>query len=113
MEAVDFYRLDASRKLDSERRAEFGQFMTPPGTARLMASMFQAGVKEITLLDAGAGVGSLTAAFVNEITDRIEKPAAIRVTTYEIEPTLSEYLAQTLEQCRRRCEANCVGFTAE
>jgi adenine-specific DNA-methyltransferase len=67
LDSVDFYRLDANRKIDAERRSDLGQFMTPPATARLMASMFEAKHKSITLLDAGAGVGSLTAAFIDEI----------------------------------------------
>ena len=67
IDSVDFFRLDANRKLDPERRSALGQFMTPLATARLMASMFDAKGDEVTLLDAGAGVGSLTAAFVNEL----------------------------------------------
>jgi adenine-specific DNA-methyltransferase len=39
------------------------------------------------LLDAGAGVGSLTAAFVHEACDRQEKANTINATVYEIEPT--------------------------
>jgi hypothetical protein len=57
-ESVDFFRIDANRKLDPEKRSDFGQFMTPTATARLMASMFKADFEDVTLLDAGAGVGS-------------------------------------------------------
>ena len=69
LESADFFRLDVNCKLDPSgtRRADFGQFMTPKPTARLMASMFRADLEEITLPDAGAGVGSLTAAFVDEV----------------------------------------------
>jgi hypothetical protein len=42
LEGVEFFRLDANRKLDPERRSELGQFMTPSATSRLMASMFKA-----------------------------------------------------------------------
>ncbi|HEY6351961.1 MAG TPA: BsuBI/PstI family type II restriction endonuclease [Candidatus Angelobacter sp.] len=111
IEAVDFFRLDASRKLDAERRTEFGQFMTPPNTARLMASMFRADADHLALLDAGAGVGSLTAAFISEITSRVKKPASICVTAYEIEPAFLGYLKGTLDYCRKTCEANGINFT--
>jgi hypothetical protein len=70
VDSVDFFRLDANRKIDPERRSELGQFMTPPATAKLMASMFDEKHVEhtdIRLLDPGAGVGSLTAAFVAEM----------------------------------------------
>lgn len=99
VDRVDFFRVDANRRLNPERRSEFGQFMTPPPTARLMASMFEANAREISLLDAGAGVGSLTAAFVHEISERTNRPRKIHATAYEIDPALAEYLSSTLEQC--------------
>ena len=37
---VDNYRLEASRKLDPQRRSALGQFMTPEPVARFMASLF-------------------------------------------------------------------------
>ena len=113
VESVDFFRLDANRKLNSVKRSDFGQFMTPPATARLMSSMFSASQPEISLLDPGAGVGSLTAAFVSEICARKEKPRAIRATAYEIDPELSEYLSDTLLQCQRACETSGIAFESK
>lgn len=110
VDAVDFYRLDANRKLDPERRAELGQFMTPPATARLMASMFEAKADTLKLLDAGAGVGSLTAAFVDEVCRRDHKPRSIHATAYEIDSTLTEYLRSTLNECRRTCADHGISF---
>ncbi len=104
VDSVDFFRLDANRKLDSSRRSDLGQFMTPPATARLMASMFEAKHKELTLLDAGAGVGSLTAAFVGEVSNRKNKPQSIHATAYEVDSELCEYLLSTLQQCKQTCE---------
>src|SRR5712692_5295805 len=113
VESVDFFRQDANRKLDPERRSDLGQFMTPPATARLMASMFAAKQGHITLLDAGAGVGSLTAAFVSEVCGRSEKPNTIHATAYEIDPGFAQYLADTLKQCHKTCEMAGVGFEYE
>lgn len=110
IDSVDFFRLDANRKLDPDRRSGLGQFMTPPPTARLMASMFEAKQEEIRLLDAGAGVGSLTAAFVSEICGRVTKPQSLHVVAYEIDPHLREYLYSTLTQCRSECQGCGVGF---
>lgn len=104
--------MDATRKLDSERRSELGQFMTPPATARLMASMFEAKADTITLLDAGAGVGSLTAAFVDEVCSRDSRPRTIRASAYEIDPTLIEYLRSTLDQCQIACEGKGIAFNS-
>lgn len=113
VDRVDFFRLDASRKLDPQRRSELGQFMTPPATARLMASMFQAGADALTLLDAGAGVGSLTAAFVDEICRRARKPKSLHATAYEVDRALIEYLRATLDECRKTCEKSGVAFGFE
>jgi adenine-specific DNA-methyltransferase len=113
VDSVDFFRLDANRKLEPERRSDLGQFMTPPATARLMASMFQANHEEISLLDAGAGVGSPTAAFVSQLCSRSAPPKSISVTTYEIDPVLAQYLEGTLVQCRTTCEKAGVAFSCE
>ena len=110
VDSVDFFRLDANRKLDPCRRSDLGQFMTPPATARLMASMFEARFEELCLLDAGAGIGSLTAAFVAEVCNREKKPKSIRVTAYEIDADLCAYLSGTLQQCRQTCEAAGIAF---
>ena len=41
-----------------------GQFMTPAPVARFMASLFRSRRLSLRVLDAGAGVGSLSAAIV-------------------------------------------------
>lgn len=110
VDQVDFFRLDAGRKLDPKRRSDLGQFMTPPATARLMASAFEAKQESIALLDAGAGVGSLTAAFVSEICSRSQKPKRIHATLYEIDLSLADYLSDTLGQCEKACEAAGIEF---
>lgn len=47
------------------KKAELGQFFTPISIAHFMASLFDSrGKKECRLLDAGAGIGSLSAAFL-------------------------------------------------
>jgi adenine-specific DNA-methyltransferase len=102
---ADFYRIDASRKLDAERRSELGQFFTPHATAQLMASMATVVRPSMRLLDAGAGVGSLTAAWVAEMCSRAERPREIAVTAYELDSTLVPYLESTLESCRFASEA--------
>ncbi|MBS1820776.1 MAG: Eco57I restriction-modification methylase domain-containing protein [Acidobacteria bacterium] len=113
VQSVDFFRLDANRKLSPERRSNLGQFMTSPATARLMASMFNAKEPNLTVLDAGAGVGSLTAAFVSEICSRRQKPRSIRSTAYEVDPVLSEYLQDTLNQCQVTCERAAIEFESD
>lgn len=107
----EFYRVDAVLKLDPRRRSDLGQYMTPAPIARYMARLFADVSGDIRLLDPGAGVGSLTAAFIERICAAAKKPRSIALVAYEIEPVLSGYLANTLDeamaQCRRaRIKAN-------
>lgn len=64
VDQLDRRRLEVSPSLDQRRRRKFGQFMTPAPVARTIAQMFGAYPCRVRLLDAGAGMGSLTAAFV-------------------------------------------------
>lgn len=108
---VDFFRLDASRLIARGNRSEMGQFMTPPPVARFMASLFEMGLATIRLLDAGAGVGSLTATFVEVMTRRQERPKKLFVTAYEVDPLLADYLDTTLELCAAECERAGIRFS--
>ena len=88
-----------------------GQFLTPVPIARFMASLFDSvEYSQIRLLDAGAGVGSLTAAFVEEFCFRTTRPQEIYIKAYELEPTMIAYLQSTLTNCRRLCRDNGIDF---
>lgn len=113
VERVDLLRFDATRRLDPDRQAEMGQFMTPAPIARLMASMFEGQGRSPRLLDAGAGIGSLTAAWVAEMCSRKNPPREIAVVAYEVDPTLAGYLRETLDACRALCERTSIRFEAE
>jgi adenine-specific DNA-methyltransferase len=110
---VDFFRLDASRHLDPMRRVELGQFLTPSPVASLMASMFQVDQPSVRILDAGAGIGSLSAALVAELCGRTPRPQAIHLTTYELDAGLIPYLTETLAQCETACRHAGIAFTSE
>lgn len=88
---IDAVRLEANAQLDPERKAELGQFMTPDATATFMAGLFSPPTGSVRLLDAGAGVGSLSSAFL----DRFPK-ADILVEAYEVDSVMRRYLAETL-----------------
>lgn len=93
---IDEVRRMASSKLDPERRSELGQFMTPSAIADFMASLFQFWPRHIRLLDPGAGVGSLTEAFVNVWKSRRTSGSQIDITAYEIDPLLIRFLNSRL-----------------
>lgn len=110
---ADAVRVAAFAKLDSPRRSKLGQFGTPAAVANLMASMFGDLPDEVRLLDAGAGSGSLTAAFVAHALQRPVPPSSIHVSAYEVEPVLAEALGHTLDACRDACESMNVQFSAD
>jgi len=82
------------------KRKEIGQFFTSVETARYMASMFSVPTKsDITILDAGAGSGILTAAVV----DRLQKEPIIkhiRITCYETDESVLPILKDNLNYLR-------------
>jgi adenine-specific DNA-methyltransferase len=114
LERSEFYRLDAGRFLPSSKRAERGQFFTPAAVARFMVSLSQLPeIEDIRFLDPGAGVGSLSAAWIEDILSRDRFPRSIHVSACEIDPLLIDYLKQTLRDCHQACELKGVRFTFE
>jgi adenine-specific DNA-methyltransferase len=98
-------RKEQSGALDPARRSKLGQFFTPPATAKLMASTSSHPRERLRLLDAGAGFGALTAAWVSEICSRPFRPKEIVLTAYELDEVLLPALRQTLSACEKACEA--------
>ena len=105
-DAVDFYRLDASLKIKPERRSSLGQYMTPAPICRFMASLFSNTTGQTRVLDPGAGVGSLTAAFAERVCMQSSRPATVEFVCYEIDPMLAGYLETTLDTVRRQCKSS-------
>ncbi|MDF5707688.1 MAG: BsuBI/PstI family type II restriction endonuclease [Nostoc sp. S4] len=92
-------------KQEQKQREKLGQFLTPAPVGELMAGMFsKLDLTQISLLDAGAGVGSLLAAFVANLCQRKRRPANLDIVAYEIDPFLITYLHQTLKLCARECQ---------
>jgi adenine-specific DNA-methyltransferase len=85
--------------LEANYRSGMGQFLTPPGVAGLLAGMFESAVGDVRLLDAGAGVGTLTAAFVEDVLGREQKPSSLHLTAWEAEKEFVGRLRQVLEEC--------------
>ena len=75
----DELRARAFASADSTHQKRLGQFLTPPHVADLMAGMFRCRARRIRLLDAGAGMGMLSAAFVRRQLMRDTPPAHIEV----------------------------------
>lgn len=95
-----------------ERQEELGQFLTAQPVADFMASMFGPLPRTVRLLDAGAGAGALTAAFVSRCCRELRGVRAIEVTVYELDEDILDALADTLSECERLCSAAGIRFTS-
>ena len=94
-----------------KRQGELGQFLTPAPVADFMASLFAPLPKLVRLLDAGAGAGFLTAAFVSRLCAKRGDVHSIEVTLFEIDPQIQDALAATMTDCLRMCEAAGIHFS--
>lgn len=112
MSAVETSRREASLRLEARHRALMGQFLTPAPVAMFMARMIECKKPVVRLLDPGAGLGSLSAAFVAEMCRRQVQPDAIAVTACELDPMLIDYLRSTLELCKAVSEDAGIRFEA-
>lgn len=100
---AEFFRMDATRRLNPDTRAALGQFLTPSGVARYMASLSSIRGPHVRLLDPGAGVGSLTVAWLAEACRGPERPRSVDIIAYEIDDVLAETLEQVLAVAQRSC----------
>ncbi len=102
----------ANAKLDKKRKGAMGQYMTPSAVSGFMASLFKDISGNIDLLDAGAGVGALTAAFIQRCCEEKKIPKSIKTTVYEVEPILFPYLREMLEFCWVACKESGIPFVS-
>jgi len=91
---IDKVRHEASGLLDAQRRSDLGQYMTPSPIAAFMASLFSFN-GHAKLLDAGAGVGSLTSVFLDKA---LREGATVDAVAWEIDDILGGYLKNTLDE---------------
>lgn len=97
LDTADTVRRTIAPGIAQKHKAEFGQFLTPASVARFMASLFpESRIKTCRLLDAGAGVGALSCAFLDRWTAGGFGFDAVEATAYEIDDHLRSHLAQHL-----------------
>jgi len=112
LETVEEMRRSVSKHLERRRRALMGQFLTPAPVALFMAGMLEARNPILRVLDPGAGIGSLSAAFVATMCRRLRRPQTIALTAYEIDSKLIGHLQATLDLCRAASDAAGIQFEA-
>lgn len=87
---------------DSRKKTQLGQYFTPAEIAGFMADLFdQRAGTHCYLLDAGAGIGSLSAAFLKRWGCGDTHFCSVSIDAFEIDEQLHPSLAETLEEYRR------------
>lgn len=69
-----------------------------------MASLFGPLPSVVRLLDAGAGAGALTAAFVSRLCLNTEGVRVLEATLHEVDRGVLDLLSATMRDCKRRCD---------
>lgn len=98
---VEQARLRLSRDTDASKKSRFGQFLTPGRTATFMAGLFPPAAGDCRLLDAGAGIGSLAAAFLERWSAGGFGFQCVEVDAFEIDGALHGQLTTTLGKYAR------------
>lgn len=90
-------------EMPKKERKKYGQFFTSKETARFMANLFEINCEKetISVLDAGAGSGILTCAFVERF-EKIQSVKKIEVTCYENDEKVLPLLKNCLEHCKEQ-----------
>jgi adenine-specific DNA-methyltransferase len=95
--AIDKIRISVSQSLPLKRKQQLSQYFTSANIAAFMASLFNfKSEKKIRLLDAGAGIGVLSAAFLDRCISEKLNFNTIELDAFEIDNNLHQHLYNTL-----------------
>jgi adenine-specific DNA-methyltransferase len=110
LDQLDIIRVEVQKSLNKQHQSEMGQFFTPPSVTKMMAGMFTHFQPSINLIDPGAGVGSLSAAFISKAVQASPRPEYIKITAYELDGLLVSGLERTLLACQQLCDHFKINF---
>ncbi|HLF63702.1 MAG TPA: N-6 DNA methylase [Saprospiraceae bacterium] len=98
---LDQKRREVASSVDRGRKSIMGQFLTPGSIAWFMASLFEIPKKDsISILDAGAGIGSLAGALLERLED--SGVSVVNLTAYELDKAILPHLNETLRSFTNR-----------
>lgn len=97
LDTADSVRREVAPRTAQKHKSELGQFMTPSSVARFMAGLFPPStLQTCRLLDAGAGVGALSCAFLDRWLAGGFAFKGVEATAYEVDEKLRGHLKQHL-----------------
>lgn len=97
-EKIEKQRITHAEKTSQVHKADYGQFFTPYRIASFMASLFPRTEDEIRLLDPGAGIGTLSCAFLARIKNESWNIPKISVDAYEVDKSILGELKKNIEE---------------
>lgn len=106
-------RVAVSNSLSTKDRTTWGQFFTPLSVSRFLASLIEVpSGGAFSVLDPGAGVGSLSAAMV-ERAIAMGRSETVHLVAVEADPVLLPFLEETLNDCRSTARQAGLDLTTE
>jgi len=103
---IESERSQLIEALEPSNKALNGQFMTPATIARAMAGMFTFPNKSpIRLLDPGAGVGSLSLAFLERLIQGGYKGYSVEIVAFETDSFLASEFMKNAEVARKETQS--------
>ena len=102
---ADFFRTMPATVLRAKsrsRQSQFGQYLTPDSVSTFMAGLFPVLPPSIRLLDAGAGAGALTTAFVTSWQKRTNGTGKVSAHVYELDTAMLDVLHKTADELGRK-----------
>ncbi len=112
--SADLFRLIPASVLRAKprsRQSQLGQYLTSGSVSSFMAGLFPAMPPSIRLLDAGAGAGALTTAFVTRWQEKTDGTGKITAHAYELDAAMLDVLRKTADELGRKngIEAEVIG----
>ena len=103
LSVVEQTRLKVSERTEAKKKSRLGQFLTPANTASFMAGLFPSSSGECRLLDAGAGIGSLSSAFLERCVTGNLNFKEIHLKAFEIDNSIHDELRHSLSPYIQKC----------
>ena len=103
LSGVEQTRLKVSGRTDAKKKSQLGQFLTPENTASFMAGLFPESSTECRLLDAGAGIGSLSSAFLERCATGNLNFKEIQLKAFELDDSIHDELQHSLSSYIQKC----------
>ena len=95
-EKIERKRLAHAAETAESHKKNFGQYLTPYNVARFMAGLFPVTEESIELLDPGAGIGTLSCAFLDRISEEGWNIPGIKVTAWDLDKSVLKELRENL-----------------